>query len=401
MTTTSALAQLPTHERRLDNGLRVIVREDHSSPVVSIVTHVSTGYFDEPDDLVGISHVLEHMYFKGTERRQPGDMARETKSAGGYLNAGTIYDHTSYYTVLPSSALEQGLDIQSDALLHSEIDEDELRRELAVIIQEAKRKLDNAAAVAQESLFETMFDVHRIRRWRIGTEDLLRSLTRAEVWRYYRDLYRPANVILVIAGDVDPQRAFERAEHYYGRMPPGEETREPAPAEPARQGFRFRELTGDIVHTHVEWGWRSPGPLHPDTPALDLLAVVLGQGRAARLYRSVRERGLASAVSAYNYTPATVGVFGVSAELRPEDSRAALVAIARTIESVRTSPPRSAELERARNMLEARLIRRMETAEGQASLLAEWQALGDWRHVDTYLAQLLSATAEDLRSAAE
>src|SRR5690606_3481656 len=141
------LDRLPTHERRLDNGLTVIVREDHSAPVVAVVTHVKAGYFDEPDTLIGISHVLEHMYFKGTERRGPGQIARETKEAGGYLNAGTIYDRTSYYTVLPSSSLEQALEIQADALQRSTIEEDELRRELLVIIQEANRKLDNPGAV--------------------------------------------------------------------------------------------------------------------------------------------------------------------------------------------------------------------------------------------------------------
>src|SRR5690606_38160177 len=142
------------------------------------VTHVRAGYFDEPDAIVGVSHVLEHMYFKGTARRGAGEIARETKAAGGYLNAGTIYDHTSYYTVLPSSSLEQALDIQADALQRSAIDDDELRRELLVIIQESNRKLDNPAAVAQETLFETMFDVHRIRRWRIGHEAMLRGFTR-------------------------------------------------------------------------------------------------------------------------------------------------------------------------------------------------------------------------------
>src|SRR5690606_23167191 len=115
----------------------------------------------EPDEIVGISHVLEHLYFKGTARRAAGEIARETKGVGGYLNAGTIYDHTSYYTVLPSDALEQALDIQSDALLHSASDEGELAKELQVIIQEAKRKLDNPAAVAQETLFELLFDQHR------------------------------------------------------------------------------------------------------------------------------------------------------------------------------------------------------------------------------------------------
>jgi zinc protease len=399
--TESLLTTLPTQRHHLANGLTVLVREDRSAPVVAIVTHVRAGYFDEPDALIGISHVLEHMYFKGTQRRRPGDMARETKSVGGFLNAGTIYDRTSYYTVLPSSALEQGLDIQSDALLHSEIDEDELRRELVVIIEEAKRKLDSAAAVAQESLFEAMFDVHRIRRWRIGTEEVLRRLTRADVWTYYRNLYRPANVILVIAGDVDTDAACALAERYYGAMPAGDVVRDTAPAEPPRRGFRYREMAGDVVHSRIEWGWQSPDALHPDTPALDLLAVILGQGRASRLYRSVRERGLVSAASAYNYTPSSVGVFGISAELRPEDTHAALAAMARAVESIRASAPRPAELERARNMLEARLIRRTETVQGQANLLAEWEALGDWRLIDEYLARLLTLGAEDVRGATQ
>ena len=212
----------PPERRVLANGLVVLVREDHSAPVVAVVTHVRAGYFDEPDAIVGISHVLEHMYFKGTERRGVGEIARETKAAGGYLNAGTIYDHTSYYTVLPSSALEQALDVQADALQHSAIDEAELRRELQVIIQEAQRKLDNPEAVAQEKLFEALFDVHRMRRWRIGAEPVLAGFTRADVLRYYRALYHPANTIVVIAGDVEAERAFALAERYYGAMPGGE-----------------------------------------------------------------------------------------------------------------------------------------------------------------------------------
>src|SRR3989337_312207 len=109
------LQRLPTHQRRLPNGLTVIVREDHSAPVVAVVTHVMAGYFDEPDALIGISHVLEHMYFKGTERRGPGEIARETKGAGGYLNAGTIYDHTSYYTLMSAASPPAGPAIQAHA----------------------------------------------------------------------------------------------------------------------------------------------------------------------------------------------------------------------------------------------------------------------------------------------
>lgn len=400
MTEPSFLSRLPTHERTLPNGLTVLIREDHAAPVVAIVTHVKAGYFDEPDKLVGISHVLEHMFFKGTARRGVGEIAQETKGAGGYVNAGTIYDYTSYYTVLPASSLEMGLDIQSDALKHSQIDEDELARELLVIIQEARRKLDNPSAVATETLYEEMFDAHPMRRWRIGREEELRRLRREDVWSYYRGLYRASNVILVVAGDVDPERSLALVERLYGDMAGGETVREPRPAEPPRRGFRLREIEGEIVHAYAELGWRTPETAHPDTPVLDLLAAVLGHGRASRLYRGVRELGLATSVGAYNYTPTELGVFGISAELRPENAGVVLDAVAREVQELRSAPVTSRELQRARNVLEARMLRRTETAEGQATMLADWQALGDWRLAGEYLERLMSAGAEDVRRVA-
>src|SRR3954466_7570392 len=116
----------PAHVQRtlLPNGLTVLIRRDTSAPVVAIVTYVRAGYFDETDDVVGIAHVLEHMYFKGTPTRGVGEIARETKASGGYLNAATIYDHTVYYTVLPSSGFSTGLDVQFDAYANSLIDAD-------------------------------------------------------------------------------------------------------------------------------------------------------------------------------------------------------------------------------------------------------------------------------------
>ena len=169
----------------LPNGLTVLVQRDDSAAAVAVITHVKAGFFDEPDRWQGISHVLEHMFFKGTPSRAVGEIARETKAAGGYLNAGTGYDHTSYYVVLPSTGLAQALDIQSDALRRSVVDADELRRELQVIIQEAKRKLDSPDAVAYETLHEVLFDRHRIRRWRIGYEEQLAGFTQADERGYY------------------------------------------------------------------------------------------------------------------------------------------------------------------------------------------------------------------------
>jgi zinc protease len=399
MSITEVLPAFAATTRTLNNGLTVVVREDHSADVVAIVTHVNAGYFDEPDHWVGISHVLEHMYFKGTPTRGPGVIAQQTKAAGGYLNASTIYDHTSYYTVLPANAVQEGLDIQSDALLNSLIDEQELAKELEVIIQEAKRKLDSPAAVARETLYEVLYDKHRMRRWRIGHEAGLRKLTQHDLREFFEGWYRAANIVVVIAGAVDTERAFDAVEQRYGALRGGPITRDRGATEPDWKGFRWRELAGDVTQTRLEVGWRTQPTLHADTPALDLLAVILGQGRAARLYRNVRDKGLASGVSAHNYTPTEVGVFGVSAETNPEDARAALRAIFDTVTSTHERIE-SAEVERAQSMLEARMLRSLESMEGQANFLAEWQSLGDWRLGIQYLEQLLSLHPEQIANAA-
>src|SRR5438034_2668507 len=142
------------HRTVLPNGLTVLVQEDRSAPVIAIVTYVKAGYFDETDEQNGLAHALEHMFFKGTERRGVGEIAKETKASGGYLNAHTIYDNTAYFTVLPSSSFEKGLDIQADAYANSIIDAGELTKEMEGIIQDAKRKSDNPSAVGTDTLDE-------------------------------------------------------------------------------------------------------------------------------------------------------------------------------------------------------------------------------------------------------
>lgn len=385
----------------LPNGLRVLIRRDSSAPVVAIVTHVCAGYFDETDDVVGIAHVLEHMYFKGTPTRAVGEIARETKAVGGYLNAATIYDYTSYYTVLPSSGFATGLEIQYDAYANSLIDADELARELEVIIQEAKRKADNPHAVAIETLYEVLHDRHRIRRWRIGREPGLRALTREHLLTFYRNFYRPAATILVIVGDIDPDDVLREVEQRYGALPAGMPVRSPGPREPGDSDFRYRELAGDIGQTQLAIGWRTPGSDHPDTPHLDLLATALGAGRASRLYRAVRDRTLASSVAAYNYTPTEIGVFIVQAEAPPATASAALHAAWQQVRAARSDGLGALELERAKRIQESRWIRRLETMEGQANHLAEWEALGGWQLGDRYLEQVLTATTEEIRAVAE
>ena len=364
--------------------------------MVAIVTYVSAGYFDETDDIVGIAHVLEHMYFKGTPSRGVGEIAKQTKAVGGYLNAATIYDHTSYYTVLPASGFVHGLEVQADAYANSLIDADELGRELEVIIQEAKRKADNPPAVATETLYELLHDKHRIRRWRIGREPGLRSLTRDSLVRFYRNFYHPGNTVLSIVGSVDPDETMAHVERLYGRLPAGEPARVHGPNEEGIGGFRYREWSGDIGQTQLAMGWRTPGTMHPDTALLDLASTILGTGRASRLYRAVRDRKLASSVSAYNYTPTELGVFVVHAETPPATTLDAARAAWSQVVAIREGDFGEMELERAKRIYESRWLRRLEDMEGQANYLAEWEALGDWRLGERYMEHMLVSTREQI-----
>ena len=385
------------HRTVLPNGLTVLVQEDRTAPVVAIVTYVKAGYFDETDDENGLAHALEHMFFKGTKQRGVGDIAKETKASGGYLNAHTIYDNTTYYTVLPSSGFAKGLEIQADAYANSVIDSLELAKEMEVIIQEAKRKSDSPSAVATETLYEMLHDAHRMRRWRIGREAGLRSFTRDKMNAFYRNFYRPGNTILSISGDVDPVDALRRVTELYGQLESGEPVRHPGPAEPDHDGFRYRELSGDIAQSQLVIGWRTPGTLDPDTAVLDVAASVLATGRASRLYRSVREKKLASSVTAYDYTPTEIGVFVVHAETEPENTAEAAAVIWDQLHQLRVGALEENELTRVRRIFEARWVRRLETAEGRANYLAEWEALGGWRLGEEYFEQFMSASADDVQ----
>ena len=398
MTHGTGSSRHPTHMHRLDNGLTVLVREDHSAPVVAVVTRVGTGYLDEPDELVGISHVVEHMLFRGSSRRAAGDMAREVRAAGGAMNAGTLYEATTYQMVLPSSALALGLELQSDALGSPAFHEEELRRELLVIMQEARGKWDNPDAVASELLFRAMFDVHRLRRWRIGTEAGLAKITRNDVVAFHQAMYCPSNMIVVISGDVAPRRALQLADRYFGALPADSPSRSlSSPAEPERVGLRVRGSTVEgVTKTRIDWGWRTPGALHPSTPAVELLAVVLGQGRASRLFRGVREAGGATEIEALHYVLADLGVLAISAHVPPSNQVRAAESIWSEVEALRRGGVLHREVERAKGVLDARALRRTETAVGQARFLAEWQALGDWRLGERHRQSLSTVTPDDV-----
>ena len=386
----------------MKNGLTVLVKEDHKSPVVSIVTWVKAGYFNEPDSLTGISHLLEHMYFKGTQRRGVGELARETKTAGGYLNAGTIYDYTCYYTVMPSKSFEEGLDIQSDALINCAIDPDELAKESKVVIQEIKRKLDNPNSFSYEKLLELAFDTHRIRRWRMGYEEQVANWTRDHLYNYYQTRYRPENVILSIVGDIETSTALKLIEKYYGDFPKGEFKTEFSPPEKPQDAFKYRRMTADITRNIVYVGFHAPGILDEDFYPLIALDFILSGGRASRLYREVKEnQELAQSVSSYYDAFENFGYFVISAEQYEGDPRELMKSIFEQVERFKIDKINQAELKRTLNQLESSYLHSHEEVNGQAQTYAMYESFGDYHLADTYLEKLRIVTADDIQRVAK
>jgi zinc protease len=386
-------------KRVLPNGLTVLAQRSAAAPVVAVVTHVRAGYFDEPDEWVGIAHVMEHMYFKGTGRRGPGEIARETQLLGGYINAGTIYDKTVYYTVLPSldGGLAKALDVQADALMHAALDADELRRELEVIIQEANRKLDAPGAVTTETLFQLLFNVHRMRRWRIGTEKELRRLTPEDVRSYHATRYAPERVIVAVVGDLAVEQVMQLAEGAYGNWARPSPPVEGSPGEPEERIPRVRVLRGDVKRSLVSLGWRTRGTLHPDTPALDVAGSILGSGRGSRLYRALRVPGVAATVRADHYTPTEVGVFEISLEADAERVEEAVSRSLALVNGLAERGPTPAELERARALTVTAWAQRMESMEGRATALCEGEALGNYEILDELLERTLAVESQDVQ----
>lgn len=385
----------------LDNGMTVLIQERHSAPVVAINTWVNTGYFNEPDHLTGISHLLEHMFFKGTKKRGVGQLREETKRLGGYLNAGTIYEHTHYYTVLPSQFVQEGLELQSDALWNSVIDSSELEKEKKVVIEEVKRKWDNPDALAWEKLMELAFDHHPIRRWRMGTPQKIETWSRDEFENYFKSFYRPDNIILTIVGDVNSEEVLHGVRKHYGTVKMEKTAKPQHPQEPIQKELRYSQMKGDITQSYLKMGFHIPGKLEKDFFALDVLAHILGEGRSSRLSQSLIERKkLVSVIKSEAFPLRDLGFFMVEAELEAKDLLNAEIEIFRQIERIKTQKISDYEVAKAKNAIRFSYLSFIETAEGLAENLALFESYGDYKLSEQYLNNVEKVTSEDVKKVA-
>ncbi len=390
--------------RTLPNGLTILAKSVSFSPVVALVAHFKIGYLHEADDQLGLAHVLEHMFFKGS-RNHPGHdtIPKRIRGVGGILNAATTYDRTVYYFVLPSMHFRDAFHVMADAIVHPEIDPGMLRREIEVIIREIERKKDQPGIMATEMCYAHAFARHRLRRWRMGDPEHLRTVTAAQLRDLHGRFNRPENLILSIVGDIAPQEVFETVEGCpslcaeYPSVPPVDT----GPPEPPQNAPRIGRQEADTHQARLHFLFKVPGVGDPSHAALSAMAFALGGGRLGRLHRSLRyERGLVDNVSATVAAYHDVGLFHVRAAVAPERVDEARDAILDQVNALRCSGITGDELRMARNRTTAQQLFRLQDVRHQAVSLAYHEAYGGYERADEAMRAILDLRVKAVRETA-
>ena len=385
----------PAERTVLPNGLTLLVQRDAFAPVASVQVWVKTGSIHEGALLgAGLSHYLEHMLFKGTTRRAGREISTTIPAHGGNINAYTTFDRTVYYIDLPSEHLGVAVDILADAVLHSTLPADEVTREKDVILREIAMGQDDPDSRLGKTLFETAFREHPYRHPIIGHRDVFSGVTREDLLAYYQARYVPNNLVVVVAGDVDPATVRALVEKHFGDAPRGRLAPVVVLAEPAQLAPRIMHSYEDVELTRAGLAWQIPGLTHADAPALDLLATLLGQGDSSILWEAVREKKrLVHSIDAHSWNPGNAGLFYISFTCEPQKREAAVAEIHRTLARVmaRGFPP--VQLRKALRQQVVSEINTRKTISGQASRLGMAEVVvGDLDFSRTYFEQLARVT---------
>lgn len=390
--------------RQLDNGLVCIARQDPSVPVVSVQVWVGTGSAGEGEYAGGgLSHLIEHMIFKGTAQRGPADITREINDAGGEINAYTTLDRTVFWADMPAEKWLIGLDVLCDAVLYASFPEGEWKREKEVVRREMAMVNDNPERVLSRLLWQTAYQVHPYRFPVIGRTEIFDSLSRADLVEFHRRHYTPDNMIVSVAGNVPSGTVMAEVEKRFAGAGRRARPMERAPTEPRQMGPRFARKTGAYGLSRIAMAWHTVELSHPDAPALDVLSLAVGGGASSRLEQEIKEtRKLAFEIGAWSFTPREPGLFGITAAFDPAKESVLSEAVAAQVSLWRTNELSTAEIEKARRKLRAGALRAFETAHGQAETFASGEFYaGSPRFFVAYLERLDSVTGRSVREAAE
>ncbi|MFZ5483218.1 MAG: M16 family metallopeptidase [Pseudomonadota bacterium] len=396
-------------ERRLDNGMKVIVKTDRRAPVAVSQVWYRAGSMDESYGTTGVAHVLEHMMFKGTATVPAGEFSKRIAALGGRDNAFTSRDHTAYFQTLPANRLETALKLEADRMANLVLDGAEFAKEINVVMEERRmRTEDEPQARLYESLMAAAFQTHPYRHPVIGWMDDLKHMTVADAKRWYDTWYTPNNATLVVVGDVDPEQVFAWAATYFGTLPARELPVRKPQSEPEQAGLRRVALKAPAKLPAVMLSWAAPRLAAPtedwEPYALEILAGVLdGHGSARLPKRLVKEQALAVDVSA-GYDPVSRGPNHFVADVTPAEGHTPAeleAALKEEIRRVAEAGVSESELARVKAQVLAGQVFQQDSLFYQAMLIGEWETAGlSWRDRAIRFDRLKAVTADQVKAVA-
>jgi len=383
----------------LDNGLKVVLEENHAAPVVALQVWVKIGSADERDEEAGMCHFIEHMIFKGTEKRKVREMAKEIESLGGSINAWTSYDQTVYHVTLASRYGEVGLDILADAIQHSTFDAAELEKEREVILEEIRMGEDDPGRRIFKQTMAALFKKHPYGRPIIGHENTVARITRDQMVSFFRRWYVPNRMVFVAAGDFNRSDMEKKVREVFHGFKPSEERLPPREIEPEPQEAQSVISYGNFKETYLQLAVPITSVTDEETPALDALAHILGGGEASRLVQRVKlEKRLVYSISSSSFTPRDRGAFIIGATLRPENVEKAIEEILKALDDLSKGGVTAEELYRVKVNVESDLVYDRQTVQGQARKRGFYETVtGDIDFEKEYLRRMAIVEREDIQ----
>ena len=386
------------------NGLTAVVKENHSSRVTAVQIWVKAGSVYENSDEAGLTHQIEHMIFKGTATKGPGVLARTIESIGGSINAYTSLDYTVYHCVVPSEHTETAIDFLSDAVLNSRFDPDELEREKRVVLEEIRMRNDMPQSRLWNLLMATAYEVSPYRLPVIGTPESVKSFTREGIIKYMKRRYRPCQMSVIVAGDVDTPAVLQKIDSIFSVRAKEDPDIVHLAEDPVQKKPRFASETMKIEEGNLALAFSGiPDFNDPDTPVLDVIASILGDGYSSRLVYALKERDrLVHTIDASAFTPGGQGLFEVSATLEPGKTARAISGILTEVYRLISEPVLEEELERAKTKVLSDFVYRKETMEGEARQLGVFTTLsGNPAGNLLYIQRINAVRPEDIMKAAK
>ena len=394
----------PVVAETLENGLRVLLLEDHRSPIVSFQVWYRVGSRNEQRGATGIAHFLEHLMFKGTPRYGPRQFARLIEQNGGQDNAFTSQDVTSYFVDIVADKLDLVVELEADRMHNLLLDPKEINSEREVVIEERRtRTEDDPEGFLSEEVSSIAFKAHPYGYPIIGWMEDLKRITPAEIRAFYRMYYVPNNALVVAVGDFKAPELLSKIKRHFGRVPKAAPPPPVTAVEPPQNGQRRVVVKKQAQLPIVFMAWHVPNQKVDDAPALEVLSTIVSGGRASRLYRHlVYERQLAlEAGGDYSYFSLDPNLFWFWATAMPNQTPETLEkALLDEMDKLKQEPVTAEELQRAKNQIEAQFVFQEDSVHRRASLLARFELIGDWQLASRYVPSIRAVTAADVQRVA-